>query len=158
MTCFQSPFVTMLWQMKIETRNPLAYHRVTTDDHWGHGSLPACSALGTCCWCGCRISRGSASLILKNIWKTRVIGQLDPVSNFNFRNIAYTINWWWSTLLSQKFVTDCDYIVTAVLRHNVDILVDQTASTGKCTNSFIPPTPINISHLQDIVFTQRRGI
>ena len=141
MPYFQSPFVTMLWQMKIETRNPLAYHRVTTDDHWGYGALPACPALGTCCWCSCRISQRGASVILKNSWKTRVIDQLDPISNFNFRVIAYTMHWWWSTLLSQKFVTKCDYIVTTVLRRNVNVLVDQTASTRKWADSFTLPTP-----------------
>ena len=32
--------------------------------------------------------------ILKNIGKTRAIDQLDAVSNFNFRDIAYTMHWW----------------------------------------------------------------
>jgi len=47
--------------------------------------------------------------------------------------------------------------VTTVLRHNVDVLVNQTASAGKCADSFTLPTPINISHLQDIVSTPRRA-
>jgi len=31
--------------------------------------------------------------------------------------------------------------VTTVLRHNVDVLVNQTASAGKCADSFTLPHP-----------------
>ena len=39
-------------------------------------------------------------------------------------------------------MTKCDYIVTTVLRRNVNVLVDQTASTRKWADSFTLPTPI----------------
>ncbi len=63
-----------------------------------------------------------------------VIDLRDPVSNSNFRNVAHTIDWLWSTLLSQIF----RQTVKTSLRRNVNILVDQTALTGKCTDSYIP--------------------
>jgi hypothetical protein len=73
------------------------------------------------------------------------------------------MHWRWSTLLSQKFVTECDYIVTAVLRHNVNVLVHPTTSTGRAADQSREltdpyPPPFKVIVLRYISSTHHRKI